>query len=390
MSEQSNIDQSVISPQEEEVDKVQHVHISPQALLTSVLENGGVEVFPGYNDDGTDDWDYPFIKVNSKIILDILGPLIDLSPREDIISPNDREGRYKKTLEIDYRHIDWEKEANRALLNTIQALYRSGVFTKKILDDAVKFAGPGNLRLEEIDAETDVSAYFGYGRYADYLESIHGREEASKKIRFEGLPLPENKEARNNYLDLTIYKEQAINSAEYLFEYSEHLDLSLSRGDCLFAALSLFCAHEFGHAIDNSLKANGINIKNQKNDDIRNNYFVNSEHFARGIERLVLPEVLRQRFRIDINIINRLLQIYWDEGATERNELENLMKLVSENKIPSTDILHVYWEIINCAKSDIRDTLPNESQLEIKFAYQLEPYSEEEIRNLVASKSEKI
>lgn len=176
--------------------------------------------------------------------------------------------------------FNWEIEAKRALRNSIQTIYDSGIIDRDLLADASKFVAPGNLRI----VEGERSSWTRKGEYYLYIVSL--QDSPDTLVNPASLPVPQSKEIRDKYVSMDIGTATILEFARERREAADEIGLPMRDDQAIDIAFAEVTGHEYGHGIDSACGGNGIDTF-ERSHTIRpdklsfEDQLIHQEHLAR-------------------------------------------------------------------------------------------------------------
>lgn len=291
--------------------------------------------------------------------------------------------------------FDWQREVRATAVDVVRAIKEMEIVPLPVIVRASQYLGPGNFGVEDTLGAHN-SASFNYSKLLAEDEDWQNEESPPFPDR-KTIPVPKSKNHRDRGVKGIISKSESLNKAgRYIKRFEEH-NLTISPEDALRLTFIEDISHEYGHAIDEALRSMGIktvlNRRSLKSDAwvnrIRASPFVHSEHFARGIEELVIARMFQGIAGIDDYepVLNAAM---WGYREFDHNAEDFFARAKKEKGLRAADIIYAYYEICEQFKDDEEiSPLLDMNILSRDLAYRTRPYTREDIEFLVDPNSGK-
>lgn len=273
--------------------------------------------------------------------------------------------------------FDWDKETQRAVRDAINIIYQLKFVERDILVKASRLAGPGNVKIQAEGEQSELSLK----RWKDFLRAQKRAGETAPSI------IPDSKKSRDAHIDFFIGSDLLGNDVvDYLMNAKAN-NIPLSIIDAYRLGLVVNSAHEYGHAIEYALVDAGKALSEKQKDVGGPNIvdaikggldseIVRHEHFARGIENMVLKKALSDIFGYTPEQVRSFMGgIKRPEKDTDQS-LEEMAAHAQKNKLNVDDVI----QILDMTQGD--GEVYSYDKIIKTVCYSSTPYSEEQIRTI--------
>lgn len=272
--------------------------------------------------------------------------------------------------------FDWGNSTQKAVRDSIRIIFKSGLIDRETLVHTAKFAGPDNVVIQHGRDHSNMNML----RYFQYLVE-------SKGITDLPLPIPESKAVRNEHIALEMGTGVVLSNAKRLFDAAYHVQIPMIPEQAIAIALTEISAHEYTHAMEHALAAEGVDTfsraKEAKLTTSPWDKSIHAEHFASGVQAIVIRSYLRE-LGYSNEQITKLYATLQENSQKKVEAVKAFIQLLREKGMSDEEIEVLEIEFNRNAKDilgkEVEKYLPDMQKV---LAYSDTPYSEETIRALV-------